>query len=75
MWQHRFILVHQELNCTVLEYLTRVRIEKALNLLKNNENSIQAVSKIVGFKYPSYFVRLFKQYTGVTPLAYRNKFY
>lgn len=72
---HLSRLFRQELNCTVLEYLTRVRIEKALSLLKNNENSIQEVSKIVGFKYPSYFVRLFKQYTGITPLAYRNKFY
>jgi len=72
---HLSRLFRQELNCTVLEYLTRVRIVKAIELLKRNENSVQDVSKMVGFKYSSYFVRVFKQHTGITPLAYRNKLF
>lgn len=72
---HLSRLFRQELNCTVLEYLTKVRIEKALELLKSNEYSIQTVAKMVGFKYSSYFVRIFKQNVGITPLAYRNKLF
>lgn len=29
-------------------------------------------SKVLDFKYPQYFNRLFKQKTGKTPLEYRN---
>lgn len=72
---HLSRLFRQELNCTVLEYLTRVRIEKALELLKSNEYSVEKVSKLVGFKYSSYFVRIFKKHVGVTPLTYRNKLF
>ncbi len=72
---HLSRLFRQELNSTVLEYLTRVRIEKAFELLKSNEYSIEKVSGLVGFKYSSYFVRIFKKHVGMTPLTYRNKLF
>jgi two-component system, response regulator YesN len=72
---HLSRLFRQELDCTVLEYLTRVRIEKAVELMKKNEHSIQNVAKLVGFHNASYFARIFKEYIGVTPLTYRNSLF
>ncbi|UNC92205.1 PocR ligand-binding domain-containing protein [Candidatus Contubernalis alkaliaceticus] len=72
---HLSRLFRKELDCTVLEYLTRVRIEKALQLLKNNEQSIEEVARSVGFKNTSYFARIFKERVGVTPLTFRNSLF
>ena len=72
---HLSRLFRQELDCTVLEYLTRVRVEKAVELLKDNQYSIQDVAGLVGFKNAGYFARVFKEYIGVTPLTYRNSLF
>lgn len=71
---HLSRLFRQELDCTVLEYLTRVRVEEAVELLKRPEYSIEQVTKMTGFQDQSYFTKVFKKYIGVTPLVYRNSF-
>ena len=50
-----------------IEYLTRVRIDKAKQLLKFPPYSIKSISKAVGFTDPLYFSKKFKQYTGINP--------
>ncbi len=72
---HLSRLFRKELDCTVLEFLTRVRVEKAVNFLNKNEHSIQEISNLVGFNNPSYFARIFKKQIGVTPLIYRNSLF
>lgn len=69
---HLSRLFREELDCTVNNYLTRVRIEKAVELIKKPELSVEQVSRAVGIKSQSYFTKIFKQYIGVTPLVYRN---
>lgn len=69
---HLSRLFREELGCTVNNYLTRVRIEKAVELIKKPELSVEQVSRAVGIKSQSYFTKIFKQYIGVTPLVYRN---
>ena len=73
----KFILFksfREKLNCTVNNYITRVRIEKSIELMSMRELSIQEISKKVGFNSQSYFTKIFKRYIGVTPVIYRNKF-
>ncbi len=72
---HLSRLFRQELDCTVLEYLTRVRIEEAVELMKKRQYSIEEVAKTVGFKNQSYFSKVFKKYLGVAPLVYRNSLF
>jgi AraC-like DNA-binding protein len=47
-------------------------IEEAKNLLLNSENNINEIAYNLGFEYPQYFNKLFKQKTGKTPMEYRN---
>lgn len=63
-----------KLNCTVNSYITRVRIEKSIELMALRELSIQDISKKVGFNSQSYFTQVFKRYIGVSPISYRNRF-
>ncbi|SDN78475.1 response regulator transcription factor [Alkalicoccus daliensis] len=57
---------------TVLDYVTRVRIEKAKELLTQTNLKIQEISEHVGYKDAKYFSKLFHQYTGELPSKYRN---
>lgn len=57
---------------TVSQFILEKRILKAKELLRNKGMKIQAVAEEVGYDDPAYFVRKFKQVTGVTPSAYQS---
>jgi len=66
-------LFKEATNYTVSDYINIERVRTAkLYLLKTNY-SIEKISQIVGFSYSSYFTRIFKKYTEVSPLQYRKK--
>ncbi|SDE47856.1 PocR ligand-binding domain-containing protein [Sporomusa acidovorans] len=69
---HLSRLFRQELNCTVNDYITRVRVEQAVELMKKPEMSVAQVSQAVGFQNQSYFAKVFSKHIGVAPLIYRN---
>lgn len=54
------------------EYLNKVRIEKACDLLKENKYYVSEISSMVGYSDHSYFCRVFKKITGYTPSSYRR---
>lgn len=58
---------------TFIEYLTHFRLEKAMFLLRSSSKSIHEVSEAVGIKDHYYFSKIFKKYTGMTALEYKNK--
>jgi AraC-like DNA-binding protein len=47
-------------------------IEEAKNILMNTDNSVSEVAYSLGFEYPQYFSKLFKQKTGHTPVEFRS---
>ncbi len=53
-----------------IDYLTKLRIEAAKNLLKTTNKSMKEISAEVGYPDPNYFSRNFKKYTGKTPTDY-----
>jgi Response regulator containing CheY-like receiver domain and AraC-type DNA-binding domain len=55
------------------DYINKVRLNRAMELLKKQEIKINTITELVGFKTPSYFTRFFKKSTGYTPQEYRNK--
>ncbi|MGN1367325.1 MAG: helix-turn-helix domain-containing protein [Aristaeellaceae bacterium] len=60
---------------TVSEYITRVRMQKALELLKKDEfRTLQEVGEQVGYTNPASFTKAFTQLYGVSPSAYRRDF-
>lgn len=55
-----------------LNYLQRIRIDAAKDLLKTSNLSISEVMLNVGYQDPTHFTRLFKQKNGTTPRQYRT---
>ena len=47
-------------------------IEEAKNILIGTDKSVGEVAYALGFEYPQYFNKLFKQKTGKTPVEFRN---
>lgn len=58
---------------TFQEYLLRQRVEKAAQLLRNRSALVVDVAYLTGFRDPSYFARIFKRYTGVSPADFRQQ--
>ncbi len=54
------------------DHINDFLIEKSKSLLLNSSDSISGVAYSLGFNYPHYFGRLFKQKTGLTPQEYRQ---
>jgi AraC-like DNA-binding protein len=55
------------------EYVSRVRIEKAKNLLLNPNLRISEVAYEIGFQSLTHFNRVFKKITGQSPTEFRNQ--
>lgn len=55
------------------EYLARVRVEKAKNLLLNPNQRISEVAFASGFQSLSHFNRVFRRIAGQSPTRYREK--
>ncbi len=61
-------------NNTPIEYIQRVRIEAAKKKLESTTLAIHQVMYTSGYHDDKTFRTLFKRYTGLTPLEYRNKY-
>ncbi|MEH6478447.1 MAG: helix-turn-helix domain-containing protein, partial [Sneathiella sp.] len=59
---------------TSLKYLQLVRIEAAKMALINTDQSFEDISRNAGYENVSFFRRVFKSNTSVTPFVYRQKF-
>lgn len=57
---------------TIVSYIKQLRMKKAQTLLTETTNSINTIAEIVGYPDVQYFYKVFKQFTGQTPLSYRN---
>ncbi|TLX55042.1 GlxA family transcriptional regulator [Stutzerimonas nosocomialis] len=57
-----------------LHYLQRLRVETAKGLLSSTRKSIKTVSYEVGYDDASFFARLFRQHTELTPNQYRQQY-
>ena len=63
----------KETQSTFVQYLTRVRMEKALALIASGDHSNLEISQIIGIKDPSYFSFIFKKHFGVSPSEMRKR--
>lgn len=61
----------KEMGTTFNSFLNEVRIEKSKSLLRNNDLKMVDIALRVGFESQSYFTKVFKKLTGVSPLQYR----
>lgn len=65
--------IKQHTNMKVLEYINKVRIEHACQVLKQEEKfSFQVIWVSCGFSSRSTFYRIFNEHTGMSPKSYRE---
>jgi AraC-like DNA-binding protein len=65
-------LLKKETGMNTQDHIHYFLIEQAKNILRNTDKSISEVAFCLGFEYPQYFSKLFKQKTGQTPQQFRN---
>ena len=57
---------------TIIAFLTRIRMEKAAELMKNQDKKLETISFLVGYDDYNYFSRVFRKKMGCSPREYRN---
>ena len=66
-------LFKEEMGMTFNEYLQQYRMKLAQKLLKSHKFKVYEISAMVGYKNPSYFSKLFTEYTGgICPSDYEK---
>ncbi len=65
---------HQTTALSFKEFLNRIRIDKACELLENSSESITQIALIVGFSSESYFGYIFRKTKNISPSKYRTKY-
>lgn len=58
---------------TIVNYINKLRIQYAREMLVNSEKNITEIAWAVGFDSPKYFHRVFKKETGESPAAFRRR--
>ncbi len=66
-------LLKQETGKTALEHIHIYLVSEAKHQLKGNDQSVSEIAYELGFENLSYFSRLFKKETGVSPLQFRKQ--
>ncbi len=64
-------LFKKETGQTFVAYVTRVRMEQAVELLKGTEDKTYIIAEKVGYTEPNYFSYVFKKQFGISPSKYR----
>lgn len=55
------------------QYLINLRMTNAMNLIENTDYNISQIAYAVGYDNPSYFRRLFRKHTGMSPVEYKKE--
>ncbi|MEJ9279614.1 helix-turn-helix transcriptional regulator [Ureibacillus thermosphaericus] len=70
---HLSRIFREHVGITLVEYLNVRRVEESQYYLRHTNKSITSISEQFHFCNQSYFTRIFKKYTGVTPKHFRDE--
>jgi AraC-like DNA-binding protein len=59
-------------NLSFGDYIRKLRIDKAINLLQQSNHSLSEIAYLTGFSDQSHFTRIFKKHTGKNPSDYKK---
>lgn len=65
------VMFKKEMGMSFVSYLTKVRLEHAVELLNHTEDKSYIIAEKVGYTEPNYFSYVFKKQYGVSPSKYR----
>ena len=67
-------IFHKTMGESFSKFVTRIRMEQAVKLLKGNQNTkIYSVAEATGYINAKHFISVFKKYYGVTPKEFMNQ--
>ena len=67
------MIFKRDTGITINDYITKIRMEKAIEMLKDPSVKLYDICYAVGYSDPSYFSKVFKKYTGLSPKQYKEK--
>lgn len=70
--QHLSRVFRQSTGITFMDYITRVRIRRAIELLGSDDRKMYEIAEMVGYSSQHYFSSAFKKVLGVSPMEYRK---
>lgn len=65
-------LFKQTYNMSIVNFITRLKIDEAMKLIEQNEKSLGEISDMLSFNNVAYFSKIFKKHTDMTPSDYRK---
>lgn len=63
----------EEIGAPYNHYLNKIRVEQSRSLLLSSDLSMVEISALCGFEDQSYFTKVFKRFTGITPSKCRDR--
>ncbi len=67
-----FRIFKKDTGSTVMEYFTRLKIERAKEYLREGKLNVTQISELLAFDTPNYFTKTFRKVTGYSPLQYKK---
>ena len=71
---HFIRIFKREMYMTPINYVMKKKIERAQLKLITENTEVKEIAYQLGFENQGYFNRVFKRFTGLTPLAYRRSY-
>ncbi|WP_079914671.1 AraC family transcriptional regulator [Paenibacillus sp. 32352] len=65
-------LFHATCGVTAMQYLTKIRMEKAMELLRHTKLNLSEIARLTGYSDENYFNKVFRKSTGVSPGRFRS---
>lgn len=65
----------KETGCTLMDFLEKIRMHNAKNMLRSSDKSISEIALMCGFNNCAHFSARFSKVIGITPSAYKSMFY
>lgn len=65
-------LFKQEMNDTILGYFTKLRMDRACELLRETDYRISEIASMVGYQHENSFIRVYRKTKDITPGKYRE---
>lgn len=70
--QYLSVFYKRETGQSVVDFITTLRIDRAMELLRESQLPIGEIARSVGYDDANYFGRVFRRLTGTSPRAYRD---
>ena len=65
-------IFREQMGCGVMEYFTRLKIDRAKEMIREEKYSFTEISQRLCFNNSQYFTTVFKRVSGMTPSDYAN---